>query len=352
MPMPSPDEVRTALSSFGRKIDNFNQSEDGRAFPKNPDLSDGYCEGVVLDWLRRVLQGGRPSFGPKLIADTNPDHEFLQKKQSQAARQSSAFLSWKPTKEHWQNQTPAKLREAERAWGAKQDAILDDLTELEDGLLAKLSAPTSGSITLTARQLALISRFYSRNIPATHSAATIERLYRTIPTKREELIEAGRITPAINKQIELKVHNNLRQSAWQNFAANEDEGSTKKRNFGSISLLFSSVTIPNQTLPSVLQILINCEEKLQNGTGIKMCIGGQRGSEDFFHATACHLISAGRFHFLDPNYGMFEYTQWKTGVVKAIAYLYKDVYSWIEGSPTPTPITNFNIQLDTFAGKT
>lgn len=351
MPMPDPTEVRTALSSFGQIVDNFNQSEEGRGFPSNRDLSDGYCEGVVLDWLRRVLQGGRPSFGPGLIADTNPDHDFLQKKQSQAARQASAFLNWVPTKEHWQARTPAKLREAERAWGARQDAILSDLDTLEDGLLAKLNARHNGNITLTARQLELINRFYSRNINATQSADTIEKLYYAIPKKRESLIEAGRITPAINKQIELKVHNNLRQNAWNNFAANEDMGSTKKKKFSSISLLFSSVTIPNQTLEGVVRILVGREGQFRNGTGVKMCIGGLRGKEDFFHAIGCHVTSEGRFRLLDPNYGIFEYTQWKTGVVKAVAYLYKNAYGWTHGSSTPTPISNFKVQLDTFARK-
>jgi hypothetical protein len=61
MPMPTPDEVRTTLKSFGTEIDNFNQSESGREF-SDERLKDGYCEGVALDWIRRVLQGGRPSF--------------------------------------------------------------------------------------------------------------------------------------------------------------------------------------------------------------------------------------------------------------------------------------------------
>jgi hypothetical protein len=51
MPMPTPDEVRTQLASFGRKIDNFNQNDAGRKFNTDERLTDGYCEGVTLDLI-------------------------------------------------------------------------------------------------------------------------------------------------------------------------------------------------------------------------------------------------------------------------------------------------------------
>ena len=42
------------------------------------------------------------SFSPEAVTESNPEHLFLQKIQSQAARQAHAFLTWTPTKLDWQ----------------------------------------------------------------------------------------------------------------------------------------------------------------------------------------------------------------------------------------------------------
>src|SRR5689334_15846688 len=132
MPMPTPDQVRDYLSGFGTRVENFNQNETGRAFPRDPNLTDGYCEGVTIDWIRRVLQGGRPSFSPRAVRATNPEETILRKKQSQAARQAAAFQRWVPTKERFAAQTPTRLREAERTLTTNKNALFDELDALED----------------------------------------------------------------------------------------------------------------------------------------------------------------------------------------------------------------------------
>jgi hypothetical protein len=87
---------------------------------------------------------------------------------------------------------------------------------------------------------------------------------------------------------------------------------------------------------------------------VKINLGGKQGSKTFFHSTASYLALGLEkpYLFLDPNYGIFAYAEWKH-VKKAIAYLYVKVYSWIQGKPDrEVPITNYTMQVEVFSGST
>ena len=83
-----------------------------------------------------------------------------------------------------------------------------------------------------------------------------------------------------------------------------------------------------------------------------MNIGGTQDGEFFFHSTATYLEPSGQYPylFLDPNYGIFAFSEWgKNGVLKAIAYLYRDVYSWVQGPPDQQfPIVRYTLQIEAF----
>ena len=107
-------------------------------------------------------------------------------------------------------------------------------------------------------------------------------------------------------------------------------------------------------LRSVLNQLVAVGNDLKSSLAVKINIGGQQESSEFFHSTAAHLDSGSKhpYLFLDPNYGIFAYTEWKMGVMKAIAYLYTMVYNWLEGTPPKiVPITNYKIEVEMFGRK-
>jgi hypothetical protein len=191
MPKPTPDEVRSQLKSFGCKIDNFNQSESGRA-SKDEQLREGYCEGVCLDWIRRVLQGGRPSFSPKAVAGSNPQYDFQRKIQSQAERQAHAWQKWGDTKQQWQDskQTVFKKRYVDE-WNEKFTPIRE-LETLEDHLLALLKGHKATTIELTPTILTEIKQCFGKSIGGMQDTNNMIDLYDLIPEgARGRFVGAG-----------------------------------------------------------------------------------------------------------------------------------------------------------------
>lgn len=55
--------VFNRLSSYGALVGKFNQALYAEKLLKKRDVN-GYCLGVCMDWMRRILQGGKPSLQP------------------------------------------------------------------------------------------------------------------------------------------------------------------------------------------------------------------------------------------------------------------------------------------------
>src|ERR1700722_15251136 len=354
MPMPTPEEVRTALKSFGTEIDNFNQSESGRGF-KSERLKDGYCEGVSLDWIRRVLQGGRPSFSANKLKGSNPDYTFLLKKQSQAERKADAFLSWTPTLKHFQEHQAPRVKDTlVREWGQAKSNAIEKFEDLETDLFNLLNTTTTTAVQveLTPAILNKIRQCFGFSLGKMQNVDKIEQLYYAIPNKREA-IENKRI----NGQASLdKVGVIVRKNAWSHFSNASEEKFSKKRSFKNVSLLSSQPMQQGLSLNGVLSKLLDVgTNDLKSKTAVKINIGGDIEGRHFFHSTASYLDPAleNRYLFLDPNYGIFAYTEWKPGVMKAIAYLYTKVYCWTGGKPDRNvPITNYDLAVEVFGRRT
>ena len=94
---------------------------------------------------------------------------------------------------------------------------------------------------------------------------------------------------------------------------------------------------------------------LKSNRAVKINIGGKQEGRHFFHSTASYLDPSLKkpYLFLDPNYGIFAYSEWRLGVIKAIAYLYTRAYNWIEGKPDrDVPITNYELAIEVFGKRT
>jgi hypothetical protein len=352
MPRPTPDEVTSTLTSYGSKIENFNQNESERTEKFNDTrLTEGYCEGVCLDWIRRVLQGGRPAFSPQAIKGQNPEETRKKKIQSQAARQAHAFLNWEYIMNQLQDQkAPVVKQRYEKESTKAKFSKIDALEALEADLLQLINSTTTTQTTvdLTPQLQNQITQCLTISLPRTNNVTDLIRLHDAIIPTRKQDINATKPDP---REILSQVRKDVRQDAWNQFSALSSGFSPKKRSFKNISLLSSEPTQQNLTRDTVIRKLNDVGTKdIQSYRAVKINIGGTQAGDSFFHSTASYLdpgLGTNKYLFLDPNFGIFAYADWKN-VLKALLYLYTKVYNWKEVNQD-VPITNYNLQIEIFS---
>jgi hypothetical protein len=242
-------------------------------------------------------------------------------------------------------------------WNKAKNAELDQLEALEDKIYEVLTAAKTSRVELTPEILAGLKNCLGINIGMTQNLSTVTKLYRDDIPDKIKAIKDNKIDP---QQTLDKVREIARENAWNEFSTKssalhkKSNDLPKKRSFKNIALLSSRPMQYDLDLHSVLTQLMDVGNDLKGLSAVKINIGGQQESSEFFHSTAAYLDSGSKhpYLFLDPNYGIFAYTEWKKGVMKALAYLYAKVYIWVEGTPDKiVPITNYKIEVEMFGRK-
>jgi hypothetical protein len=224
------------------------------------------------------------------------------------------------------------------------------LEVLENDLLTLINSTkvNQTTIDLTPQLQNQITQCLKISLPRTNNATEIIRLYNSIPTSIQT-INATKPDPGV---ILSQVRKDVRQDAWKEFSAASSGFSPKKRSFNNISLLSSEPMQENLTINAVIIKLNDVGTKdIQSYRAVKINIGGTQASDVFFHSTASYLdpgLGQNKYLFLDPNYGIFAYADWRNGVLKAILYLYTKVYNWKEADQN-VPITNYKLQIEIFS---
>jgi hypothetical protein len=60
-------QVLAQLDQLGSRLEEFDQAVRQREARLAPgQVDEGFCRGVRTDWLRRVIQGGNPSYDPTI----------------------------------------------------------------------------------------------------------------------------------------------------------------------------------------------------------------------------------------------------------------------------------------------
>jgi hypothetical protein len=348
MSKPKHDEVSTQLQKLGGiQVDNFSMGDRER---KRPAAPDGYCEGIVLDWIRRVLQGGRASISPK---SGNPD-SFI-KVQTQAARQAQAYLEWVPTKEKWEDQYSIAKKKYETTWNQTNNAKLARLETLEKKLIEVLTPNLANpQVTLTAEVINLINECFGIRVPVMLDTNKLVRLYQEVLPKEASAFNTARKMGADpDNRITKTLHDRTRQRAWQEFSGKLDKfgDKKKKRSFSNILLLYSGPELSNLTKSGVEENLAHIGTiALKERRAIKINLGGMQGNKLFCHSTGSYLNQASHkpYRFLDPNYGIIAYSSWSE-VTKAIFYLYTQVYNWTDSPGVKNiPFNTYGLQIDVF----
>lgn len=346
MSRPTHDQVRTELKNFGgTQVDDFSMAEPER---KIKEATDGYCEGIALDWIRRVLQGGRPWLNATRQRG-NPDHLYLQKAQSQAARQALAFREWVPTVNRWEEQYDVAKKRAEKNFNQGLTDKAARLQSLNIQLYKLLTINPNAQVELTPPMIDLIVEFFGNPVSRVMDRHKLEDLYETsIPQMKRQMEVPPPFDPTGSKAKYL--HDGMRKHAYTEFSKTLDTGSKKKRSFSNISLLSPGPTLNNLNMNGVVnQLKLVGANDLQGQRAVKINLGGMQGKKEFYHSTASYIKSAFKnpYLFLDPNYGVFAFPQWYE-VAKAIVYLYRDVYSWTVTPPAHAPFPSYKMQIDVF----
>jgi hypothetical protein len=136
------------------------------------------------------------------LKGSNPDYNFLLKKQSQADRQAHAFLNWTPTLKHFQDHEAPRVKDTlVREFGQAKSNAIEEFEDLESDLLHLLSTTTTTAVQvqLTPTILNKIRQIFGVSLGRMQNVNKIEQLYRAIPNKKEA-IENQRINAqAYNK---------------------------------------------------------------------------------------------------------------------------------------------------------
>ncbi|WP_076997710.1 YopT-type cysteine protease domain-containing protein [Variovorax sp. KK3] len=329
--MPDRAQVIQHLTNLSqRQIDNFNQSGEGRAWQAGVAMAQGYCHGICLDWVRRVLQGGRASYGPNPARQADEGYDFAQRRHDQANRQGNAWDQFYAIRTDVRRVNDSNYDTARAAYEAEFNKLRD--------LLAVLVPYYNSN-----RQLG-----NSRELPLSDSLSTRLRSYYTW-TGSANSVQVGTLLQLINglqaKQGALQAPQRTGAAAqgrqtWDRFTARMDDLYPKGRTFANVDLVHLDPTTGFNTLAAAIASVTDPALNTY-GNNMAMVIGidmttttGPSG-----HAVAMHWTANNNHVFMDPNYGMFEFASLDQGncVRSALQYLFGTVYP---AFPTVTAVLN------------
>ena len=287
--MPTPTaEVIEKLSMFGVKSREIVQAQ-RLQFLQSGQVDEGFCKGVCLDWARRVLQGGDPSF-EKPGQRIEGDHPSLRR---QTLRQATIQL----------RAGSKKLVGTTRA--QRRYNTCSDLIDIYNRNLSR------STVALPADLVTRVTEFFTfTDRPAEYAMTRVDDWI-----NRLNVPEAG---PA--SDIE-----------WRAFAQSMDNYCTQtnkasSRPFTGIRILASTNRDPYASAETAIDTMLGLHQFAAGtvmiaGFGLRLHNGTNSG-----HAVAMHKLNTGKFMFLDPNYGVFEYTQ--ANLKKALMYLFGRTRTW------------------------
>jgi hypothetical protein len=332
--IPRSDVIQHLAELGVAQIDNFNQ---GSAERKQAEFDQGYCHGICLDWVRRVLQGGRPSFGFNEEKRNQDGYDFVAKRTRQGLRQGRAY------KEH--RGIRAKVKSAHLA-GIARSNTLDDLyaaglavykTHMGNGNSHMITGLDAQSATVGGMQVNLVTEA-NKLLPSGQGlkasmqvGALYDVLIRLSQMSDEVGDKADKLRPKTAQgQHAAQPTGPGDQAAWRLFSGAMQKEHPKKRSFEKIALIHIDPVKDYTSLANTIAAVTNPRiDNFEAGRAMIVGIsfeGDGEGEEG--HAVATHWRPDNRFTFLDPNYGMFEYAHLEgaKSVAAALLYLFGTVY--------------------------
>ncbi len=285
------DDVIAKLAAFGSQVREFRQGRrlDGSGLTPG-QVDDGFCRGVCIDWMRRILQSGNPAFS-----------DDARKVTVQTLRQATIQL----TIDRWD------ARRTEVIAIANQLGVLYNAQALlynRDNQQDEVAIPN-----------VLVSQVstYLDITPSTSGKYKVTRVGQWINVLTEVVESSNHRTEvgwaAFAKMMDT-YHLEKRKEQLRN--------APSKRPFSHIRILASSDREAHGkgSIFAALAALFSMEQFVRKNVLIinfELIDQGRLSG----HAVALYKRNDGGFYFFDPNYGVFNYTG-NRGVLNALLYLF------------------------------
>jgi hypothetical protein len=275
-------EVIFQLTGFGSRTDEFIQLQKGQTLAEG-QVDEGFCEGICTDWARRVLGGGRAAF-------TQKDARL----KSQTNRQATIHVNIDSMRE-------------------SSNAVILVRNELIDVYEAQNSQPTC-QIPLPLQ---------TKLLNYLNFQATPDRRYATL-----------RVSQWCNLLAEVRDQYDRKTTAgWGAFVSGMDELHRENRELqarGESHRKFSSMKIVKSAILAGTNVISNIDSMLSvqgfvAGTVLLMGFDLFAHNKDTGHAVAAFHANNGTYQFLDPNYGVYAYSQ--GGLRSALYYLFSNHFN-------------------------
>ncbi|MBN3849963.1 hypothetical protein G3N58_24525 [Paraburkholderia sp. Ac-20342] len=343
--MPDRETIISELTTLGRgKLENFNMADPERlahasALPVegySPDT--GYCHGVCLDWIRRVLQNGRPCFGANPQRNAEEGYDYYTRMQEQAKRQGYAWASFNAISDRNLEANNALIDRNQADYDQAYDKYLRAKRFLQE-VNSQLVDDYNRNLQLGEAHVVGIDygdklkRIFPQlqNTPTELSVRQIGGLYPKVEDKYRSLQAPVRATAPRRQDID--------QNSFALFTGHMDAKFPKKRTFGGIALLQSSPKTQYASLSAAIDaVTAPAPTDFSSGRAMIVGFGMRKARDNSGHAAAIHWHPRDVFVVLEPNYGMFVYERLagNKSVSSALDYLFGTVYPAEPG----TEVTN------------
>jgi hypothetical protein len=319
--MTTKSEVRAFLTGADReKICFFEQCSLGKVYlnmeneEQKEAAKDGFCTGVCLEWLRRVLQGGNAS----LIHQGNKD------KVSRAIEKvKMSYRAQRTTKDPVLPKTKEEVSYEE--WQRLKDHFIDLVNRDQN----------RQEFTLGPNAVALAKKCFDTSLPMPLSRNTMNALIDLFKTQEDAKCKA------YDDSISARTGKSRAVVGWVNVVGdldkarqiirNQTTGRTQtKRAYAGIRPLESESTSwyeGDSPASAVLEALMATGFATGKGMIFDVGTGPSTG-----HAHGLYREAEDRFLFLDPNFGVFRYDQ--QSVLQVMDYL------WLNGGTTKKGINS------------
>ena len=301
-------EARASLTKCGTLLSYYHQATKMQQAGIFHMASEGMCDGACKEWLRLVLHGNNGNAGPDALRAVQTQH----------------LVENIATMEHFRTQRLDQLRQQSQQFKNALNELQDKGDSAKEQLAKWRMYRDAGKVTqgqyAAAEQQVLA-------LMAEEKKKLTDRFSEQQRGNFKKLLIEGRDTPQHGRSQE----NMLYKESSRDFAGWLD------RQLGLATHTHSGLTVTKLSLikdynpPNGLLTLMNkvmAEDKaLQANCGV--LLGLHPPDHSTGHAVAIHRLSSGKYHFFDPNYGVYEMVEARM-VIVAVRFLFERVYGYCE----------------------
>jgi hypothetical protein len=289
--MGATQDIITRLDSYGKQSGEFIQSTRGGRHLAPGQVDEGFCQGVCIDWTRRVLQDGRVAYSER-------------RSSSQTLRQATIQI---------------RIEDL-RTQHNESVGLYNALIGVYNGQLPAYNHDRSqDEVTLTPDIESRLQNYFETFVP--------------VPNHRYKMSRIKNLYESLDQETSLQRHTT--EPGWSAFAHNMDNYHQRKRTearerdskrpFTHIRIVESEDRRHhgNGTIRAALNHLLQMDNFVPRTVlllGFGLDVNGDRTG----HAVAVFRRENQEYFLLDPNYGVFRYTSLES-VFTALLYLFGDL---------------------------